>query len=393
MSSTWRRLLFATLVGVMTVGCLPTQLVRGDGLGRDKAGGPLRLTVPAEFFAVVGEPMSVYYDNIVLTKTPAAYRFQLTGDIGTARKGYWTVTPTAADVGKHRLTVTVANAGGNILGRATTTLRVVAANAGEKRSVRLLIVGDSLTHATLYPNQIARLLSRPGNPAWTMLGTHKPKRAAKGVAHEGYGGWTWQRFVTKYEPHPDGTYRKRSSPFVFLGKQGKPILDVPRYFKQKCGGRRPDFVIFMLGINDCFHAKPDDPRAIDSRIDAMLKQADTLLAAFRQAAPQAELAICLTTPPNSREAAFQANYKGRYHRWGWKRIQHRLVRRQIDHFGSSRDRRTFIVPTELNLDPVDGYPANNGVHPNAHGYQQIGTTIYAWLKSRLQTRARQKPSD
>jgi len=41
------------------------------------------------------------------------------------------------------------------------------------------------------------------------------------------------------------------------------------------------------------------------------------------------------------------------------------------------------LPAELNLDPVDGYPVNNGVHPNAAGYKQIGDSIYSWLKWRL----------
>lgn len=35
----------------------------------------------------------------------------------------------------------------------------------------------------------------------------------------------------------------------------------------------------------------------------------------------------------------------------------------------------FIVPTELNLDPVDGYLNNNGVHPNPIGYAQIGASF------------------
>lgn len=346
-------------------------------------GGPLRLTLPPEVHAVVAVETSLYYDNVVLTETPKAYQFKVTCPIGQAEKRRWTVTPKTADVGEHQLTVTVSDSAGKELGNATTTLNVVPADAGAGRDIRLLIVGDSLTHATTYSNEIARLLSLPGNPGWRMLGTHKPSRAAKGVAHEGYGGWTWQRFVSQYEPNPDGTYRKRSSPFVYPEPDGKPVLDVKRYFDQECSGQRPDFVFFLLGINDCFGANPEDPDAIDARIDSMMIQADTLLTAFRAAAPEAELGICLTTPPNCREEGFQANYKGRYHRWGWKRIQHRLVQRQIGRFGGREKERLFVVPTQLNLDPVDGYPTNNGVHPNEFGYKQIGASIYSWLKSRL----------
>lgn len=343
----------------------------------------LQLTLPPTVYAVVGVETSIYYDNVVLTKTPEAYRFEVLCDIGAGEEKRWALLPTAANIGDHPLTVSVRDAANEELGRAATVLRVVPADAGAGRSIRLLIVGDSLTHGTIYANEIGRLLSLPGNPDWTMLGTHRPSRAAEGVAHEGYGGWTWKRFASHYEPNPDGTYRKRSSPFVYLGEDGKPVLDLKRYFDEECDGQRPDFVTILLGINDCFGANPEDVAKMDTSIDAMLSQADTLLAAFRDAAPDADLGICLTPPPNAREEGFQANYKGKYHRWGWKRIQHRLVQREMSHFAGREG--LHLVPVQLNLDPVDGYPTNNGVHPNEAGYKQIGVSIYSWLKARLET--------
>lgn len=359
----------------------PSATIRHCGAAETPSA--LQLTLPTEFSAVVDHEMNVYFDNIVLTQTPTDYRFKVDCPIGRTAGERWTLTPSVEDVGTHEFTVTVTDKENHQIATASTSLLVVPADAGADRRLRLLIVGDSLTHATLYPNEIARLLSQPGNPEWEMLGTHKPARAAEGVAHEGYGGWTWQRFAAHYEPNPDGTYKKRSSPFVFGLKDGKPMLDVERYFDEACDGKRPDVVFFLLGINDCFSADADDPQAIDARVNTMLTQAETLLAAFREAAPQADLAICLTTPPNAREEGFEANYKGRYHRWGWKRIQHRLVQRELAHFAGRESQRQFIVPTQLNLDPFGGYPVNNGVHPNALGYQQIGQSLYAWLKTQL----------
>lgn len=346
----------------------------------------LRLTLPKNIYAVVGTETSIYFDNIVLTETPGDYRFDVECKLGATEERRWRVKPKPDDVGTRNFTIAMSDSTGKKLGQASTRLNVVRAASGDGRSIKLMIVGDSLTHATLYPNELARLLSQPGNPEWKMLGTHRPKNAAEGVRHEGYGGWTWQRFVSKYEPDPDGTYRKRSSPFVFLGQSGKPQLDVARYFEETSAGERPNIVFFLLGINDCFSANPDDLSAIDARIDAMLKQADTLLTAFRKAAPETDLAIGITTPPNARESGFEANYKGRYPRWGWKRIQHRLVERLLEHVGQGATQRggqMFVVPTHLNLDPIDGYPENNGVHPNAIGYRQIGTSLYAWLKWRI----------
>jgi lysophospholipase L1-like esterase len=349
----------------------------------------LRLTLPAEMYAVVGVEMNVYFDNVVLTQTSEKFSFEFGCDVGRVEARRWRCLPEARDVGRHKLTVTVRSSDGQEIAQKATTLNVLPADAGASRQVKVLIVGDSLTHATAWPNEVARLLEMEGNPKWRMLGTHRPSSAGTGVAHEGYGGWTWQRFVSKYEPEPDGTHRKRSSPFVFLGDDEKPTLDVARYFDEHFEGERPDVVFFLLGINDCFGANPDDPKAIDARVDLMMHQADLLLTNFHKAAPNADLAICVTTPPNAREAGFEANYKGRYHRWGWKRIQHRLVERLLAMFERKSDATSevadhfFVVPTHLNLDPVDGYPENNGVHPNGFGYRQVGASVYSWLKWRL----------
>lgn len=345
-----------------------------------RAVGPLRLLLPPVVYAVPGVETNIYWDNVVLTETPEQYRFRAACDVGRSGDRRWTLSATAQDQGDHRLALSVSDSAGRSLGEAHCVLRVVPADAGAGRTLRLLVIGDSLTGATAYPNEIGRLLSLPGNPAWEMLGTHRPGSAGAGVMHEGYGGWTWARFNSYVNPDPEAAGRARTSPFVFPDANGKGVLDMERYFAERCAGRKPDMVTIMLGINDCFAAKPDSP---DERIDAMFEQADIFLAALRRAAPQADVGLCLTTPPNARESGFEANYKGKYPRWGWKQIQHRLVERQIAKFGGRESERIFLVPTELNLDPVDGYPVNNGVHPNPLGYKQIGAAIYGWVKSRL----------
>ncbi len=356
------------------------------------ATAPLQLTLPPACYAVPGVPFSLYFDNVVLTETPENSRFAVTCDVGQTEARRWTVTPADRDVGRHTLAVVVKNRDGTVLGKAQTILQIVPRDAGAGRSLRLLIVGDSLTNATHYPNEIARLLSAPGNPRWTMLGTHKTASAAPGVVHEGYGGWTWKSFLSLYSPDAEKTAagplaRKRTSPFIYAGADGKPSLDLARYLREECANQPPAVATFLLGINDCFAANPDDPAAIEKSIGAALDNAEQLLKAFRAASPKTAFAIGLTTPPNARESGFEANYKGKYHRWGWKRIQHRLVQRMLSQFGGRESQGIHLVPTELNLDPVDGYPDNNGVHPNPTGYQQIGATFYAWIKWHLHSSA------
>jgi lysophospholipase L1-like esterase len=174
--------------------------------------------------------------------------------------------------------------------------------------------------------------------------------------------------------------RKSTSPFLFADELGRVGLDLPRYFRENAGGKAPEVVTFLLGINDCFGANPEDRVVMGKKIDEVLDQAEKLLTEFRKAAPEAALAVGLTTPPNARESGFEANYKGRYHRWGWKRIQHRLVRRMIERLGGREREGIYLVATELGLDPVDGYPVDNGVHPNVAGYAQVGGAFFGWLK-------------
>lgn len=367
-------------LAAMFLGCISVSVRAADQTESDS----LRLTLPPTAYAVVGAEMNVYFDNIVLTETPEELRFVVTSDLGTTERNRWTVTPTDAQVGTHTWQVEVLK-GDQSLATGKMTWHVSPARMKKPKEVSLLIVGDSLTAATIYPNELANRIEDSGLSKWTMFGTHLKKNALPGVAHEGYGGWTWKRFVTHFESNPNRSQGKHSSPFVYL-EGDSPKLDVPRYIREVCGDQTPDYVIVLLGINDCFGADPNTIAKTDPSIDTMFQHAETLLQAFHEAAPDAQVGLCLTPPGNVREAAFLQNYKGKYPRWGWKRIQHRLVERQLAQFGGERSRDWIgIIPTELNLDPVSGFPENNAVHPNAIGYQQIGATIHAWMMSRLTT--------
>ena len=341
---------------------------------------PGKVTLPRDIYAVVGLETSIRFENIVPTTLPDGQRVVATCPLGSSDSEQWTFTAQAADVGQHRLVARILDGDGLTLATARTTLHVSPESPAAGRPSRLLIVGDSLTHATVWPNELARLMSQPGQPTWTMLGTHRPSSAKEGVAHEGYGGWTWQRFLAHYEPNPDGTYRKRSSPFVYLGKDDRPELDVPRYIAENCEGRPPEAIIILLGINDLFSADSENLANLDERIDGMFATAESLMSAFRKAAPEAVIGVCLTPPPNAREEAFEANYNGRYPQAGWQRIQRRLVQRQLAHFSGREAELIQVIPIGLSLNPMTGYPDNNSVHPNAEGYADIGRSVFAWLQ-------------
>ncbi|OYW27584.1 MAG: hypothetical protein B7Z47_06555, partial [Chthoniobacter sp. 12-60-6] len=245
--------------------------------------GDLQLTLPPVVYATPEVPMSIYHDNIVLTETPEAYRFEFTCKLGKNEDRRWTVTPADGDVGDHPLAITVKDAKGKVVEQGKTTLHISPRKSTATKPLRLLIVGDSLTNASFYPNEIARLLALPGNPKAALLGTHKPSSAQPGVVHEGYGGWRWIDFLNKFAPEVPGVTagplaRKATSPFVFPSADGKTgVFDLQRYFKEHCDSQQPDVVTFLMGINDCFGADPNSP---DAKINEVLDNADKLLAAF-----------------------------------------------------------------------------------------------------------------
>ena len=174
-----------------------------------------------------------------------------------------------------------------------------------------------------------------------------------------------------------------SSPFVFLNEQGKPYLDFARYLKEKCNGEKPDYITILLGINDCFSGTRNPEKYTDGKINKMFANADILLKEFRKVCPKATIGVCLPPPGNSRQGAFLANYRGKYNRDPWKIVQFELDRRIIKKFKNREKENIYLIPVELNLDITNGFPEKNALHPNKFGYNQIGDSMYSWLKTML----------
>jgi lysophospholipase L1-like esterase len=355
--------------------------------------GRLRLQVPPVLDAVVGVETNLYFDNLVLTPQPDQYAFDVQCAKGRQWAQRWSFTPTAADVGDHPFVLDVRDEQQALLGRARGTLRVRPAEAGAGRELTVLFIGDSLTHASLYPRQVLDRARGEQQPRIRLMGSHTPAGAPPEVRHEGYGGWTAVRFAT----HAQGTPRAgdsagRASPFLYPNGEGKPALDFTRYFADVNEGRTPDVVCLFLGPNDIY---PDTEATIEASIDRMLRHFDLLVRECERAAPQAHIGVLLPVPPAASQDAFGANYGSAQTRWQYRRNQHRLVERMTAHYGAWPGGRVRLLPTQAGLDCRHNYPTarapfnaqteeqgvfqNNGVHPDPAGYRQIGDTVYGWL--------------
>ena len=359
--------------------------------------GDVGLRLPPVIYAVPGIEMNVYFDNVSLMVNPANYVFDVTCNRGSQQADRWTYMPTGKDVGQFGFTLEVRDQSNAVIARAKSMIRVSPKNAGAGSEKSILIMGDSLTAASVYSGQVFDLSQGEGNPKLKLIGTRGPRGAPNGNLHEGYGGWTAERFATKYTGIArGGEYKKCGSPFIYKEGDADPKLDVPRFWREYNDGKAPDFVTILLGCNDTFSSTDD---TIEERIDRMFRHYETLLKELRAAGPTTQIGCLLLVPGAATQDAFGQNYKSGQTRWQYKRNQSRVVERMLETFGGRESENIFIVPANVNLDCVNNYPkrivtANarasayvtrliNGVHPAAEGYRQIGDSVFCWMKSRM----------
>ena len=334
-----------------------------------------RLVMSGTIYAVEGVETNVYFRNIFLAVNPDLYLFDVDCSKGHNFKNRWSFTPGKKDVGIHDWTLRVRNNSG-IVAKKSFKLAVAPADAGKGKNISLLMVGDSITDVTTFPKRVRELFKKPGNPALTMVGT-RPSPAKNGsMAHEGYAGWAWSTFLEK-------------GPFIDPAS-GK--LDVESYFKRVCGGRAPDFITIQLGVNDVFGS--DDFR-IYHTIERISRNMDELVGAFVKAAPNAVIGIGLPTPGASQDGIGRV-YRCRQTRYQYDRNRFMLSDMVMRKYGNGQCRNVKIIPMYHNLDcennfPMAEYPVNSGnpvkipmpsdgLHPAPSGGNQLGDTLYAWLK-------------
>jgi lysophospholipase L1-like esterase len=381
---------------ILTVVCLVAVAAQAAETPSEKP-GPVRLALPEMLYAVPGVEANVYFDNVVLVLNPANYAFDVSCAKGAQQVERWTFTPKPEDVGDFPFVLEVRDGTNAIIARGQSTLHVVAADAGAVKPVSTLLIGDSLTHASVYSQQLLDRCGQDGNPTLTLIGTHCPSDESGKNRHEGYGGWTAARFATHYTGAArTANYKERGSPFIYEDPDGAKKLDFARYCEETNGGKAPDCVTIFLGCNDTFSANDE---SIESTIDGMLGHMDTLVAMVRGLSAETKIGLIVPVPPAGTQDAFAANYRSGQTRWQYKRNQHRVVERMLEQYGPREAEGITIIPAYVSLDCLHNYAAstgpwnahtaatgprlNNGVHPSAEGYRQIGDSVYAWLKALL----------
>jgi lysophospholipase L1-like esterase len=369
--------------------------------------GPFRLILPPSIPVLTDLESNLYFENSFLALNPANLAVDVICRRGTHQDHRWTwkasPDPDKRDVGSHPLTLELRNQENAIVARASTNLHVLSRTVDPEStsSKSILILGDSLTNASVYSGRVSELAKEDAY-SLKLIGTRGPGAEAQpgggdgsGNRHEGYGGWTAHRFATHYTGIArGGEYKKCGSPFFYKDEDGEsPTLDFGRYCREFNGGNPPDFVTILLGCNDTFQATDE---TIEERIDLMFEHYETIVAMIHDLNPATKIGAILPMPPAATQNAFGKNYGSSQTRWQYRRNQHRLLERMMETFGNRENENLFLVPAWLNLDSVHGFPEeeqkahahsdtsimrqNNGVHPSPEGYRQIGDSVYAWLR-------------
>lgn len=369
----------------------------GQRASEISAGDP-RPLIPARMVAIAGEPLAIYFDNLVLVKDIDSVRIDIqAGDLEAHNeRRRWVLTPRLEDVGQHPMRVVVRDWANQTLATAEATLEVIPP-LQIRSEKNLLLVGDSLTHQNIYPNALHSLLELAAPGRVTFVGTHAPEPSLPidrdpqaGVRHEGYGGWSWELFASHYLPGKEELYKRTSSPFVFADS-GQPQIDVQRYLKERAKVDRLDVAIFMLGLNETFAANPDDPAALENVLSTTSASADKVIAAFRKGAPDAQLLIAIPAPFTRSDVTFRFKYaeiKPEFgNAWRHRRIQHAYARHLMEHFEKAAIPNVIVVPSHLAIDIVDGYWIDDAGHPNEIGGLQLARAIYPYLSRALTVKA------
>lgn len=336
------------------------------------------LNLPDKLYALVGEELNVYFDNILTEGRDTDYEWDVVCTVGQhMARGY---VLTAEEAGEYPITIRATKNGNTVM--AESTIIVSAAERGSGVTRSLLILGDSTTNNSKLTEKIAENFSGDGMNL-TLLGT----RGDAPNSHEGRAGWTLAFYNTKAE------HNGVANPFYH------PVsgaFDASYYFANT-GVAVPDYFVINLGINDMF-GFADDATA-ETGIATALGLLDDTIASVRAAAPSTKICVALTIPPNYSQDAFGKAYKCNQTRDRYKRNNALWVAKLIEMYQGRETEGIYILPINTNLDTRYnmGFEAarvnkrnsetyqqpigNGGVHPVESGYWQIADVYWFFLKS------------
>ena len=376
--------------------------------------------VPERLYAAPGLECNIYYKDVFDSVVPQNYAFQTYAAKGRSELTRWCWTPDSEDAGKSVEVVVNAWNDDGLVAAATTTVEVASSPTDASRRLTLALFGDSLTNCR-YQDRILADMREAGFANYTPVGMRKGGHA-DAAAHDGYGGYTCDSFLTHYRVSEEevaniqdaaereqlkalGTPTKiihawqrdlLRSPLVAF-RNGKKEVDVSAWLAKVNDGAAPDVVLIELGVNSVFNYRGEETELRARIRKDVIPGFTRLVSALRPHMPKAKFAIC-TIPNGCGQDGFAANYGSKWNEVQNRKIMFALNREIAAYVSESGDPNLLLVPVSQAVDPFYSYihaemPAHacskemvvrdqNAVHPSAAGGGQMGDAIAAWLRCR-----------
>lgn len=161
-----------------------------------------------QYDLVVGDTFQLYYDGVVKAFDPSREGITVRCSVGKEYTRYWEYTPQST--GTYTLKLYTRQLDGTIISEGSTTIKVhpKLTNDTTPSNLNVLVFGDSLTSTGCWAAEGLRRIygatdSSASGPASlgvtntvTTYGSKKHTINTFPIRHEGYGGWTWNSFLT-----------------------------------------------------------------------------------------------------------------------------------------------------------------------------------------------------
>jgi len=164
----------------------------------------VRVILPDEYQAVVGDTLQLFYRGIVESVEPYyKYNIQINCDIGHTYYKYYEVTPISTNVGNHTLTFKIYDDRHNLLTTGSTILNVKNHVQQPSNQQTIICIGDSLTSGGYWVQELnRRLVLTGGTPAGHGYSNIEfiGSVGSGDVKWIGYGGKTWNWYNNETSP-------------------------------------------------------------------------------------------------------------------------------------------------------------------------------------------------
>lgn len=345
------------------------------------------MALPDTVYVVVGRELNIYDNQLSTVPYPnAPWFFDYECSVGKVMDDRFRWRCAAADT--QTLTITAYDWMGRMIEQDSTVLCGIAATTGAGTK-KALFVGDSIIDGGIIVAEADSLFSTGGGANIVPVGTQTDNVGGLPYYHEGRGGWTWERFASRY------TTGTTDNPFW---KFDGDYMDFEAYMDTAGISGNIDLCVVHLGGNEAYAAANSDRVMSAAEIDTVITEyakvfVDSLLADY----PDSRILITLMPISSGLRSSFGDDYNAQ----GWGAEYFRNVRAIERTLTEAFDAGAYHAQVDvcnagLSVDNEHGYPTatedsvafrilddvtvgTNFLHPDTDGRYQMADAIYSHL--------------